>query len=151
MMHACILWSRYSNITEKWAVPSARGHAVGDEDAFLGTHTLANSGAMVVRILSVTVTNEGSVTTDHVVLAFLSSNHTYAATNKRLVNFERVSQLMPGETKTLDLELLSEQLALPDTAGALHIEPGDYELLVGDVTRPLRRRMTVSGDPAPLL
>jgi hypothetical protein len=62
-----------------------------------------------------------------------------------------VAQLMPGETKTLDLDLLSEQLALPNAAGNLHIEPGNYELLVGDVTRPLRKRMKVNGDSTPLL
>lgn len=140
----------YSNITEKWA-GNVGGNAADDEDAFLHTHTLANSGTTVVRTLSVSVTNEGGVTTDHVVLAFLSSNHTYAATNKRLVNFGRVAQLMPGETKTLDLDLLSEQLALPNAAGNLHIEPGNYELLVGDVTRPLRERMKVNGDSTPLL
>ena len=139
----------YSNISEMWASSEA---VAGHDDALpIQTSTLARSGSTVVGTFSVAVTNEGSVTTDHVVLAFLSSNHSYAATNKRLVNFGRVAQLKPGETKTLDLDLLSEQLAMPNAAGTLHIEPGQYELLVGDVTRPLRKGLTIGGDSAPLL
>lgn len=141
----------YSNISETWAADQEQQHHLDLEAAGLGlrAETLAAAGgSAVARTFSVTVKNEGTVVTDHVVLCFLASNHTYAFTNKKLVNFGRVASLQPGQSKTITLELLSEQLAIPDAAGAMHIYPGHYDVLAGDVNNPLTSSFTVHGGEA---
>jgi hypothetical protein len=101
----------YSNISECWT-ETAFGERV---DAA----ALARSGTTEALTASVTVKNTGSVTTDHTVLAFIKSSHDSAPVNKRLFGFDRTAALQPGESRTLSIPLLSEQLALPNKQGTL--------------------------------
>ena len=49
---------------------------------------------------------------------------------KALKAFQRIS-LKPGETKTVDLKIAYNQLALWNQANQWMVEPGDFEVMVG--------------------
>lgn len=132
----------YSNISETWT-DGTRDHKVITPE--LLAERLTSSGSAVVHTFSVKVENQGAVVTDHVVLCFLASNHTRAFTNKKLVNFERIALLEPGQSRTITLDLLSEQIALPDATGALNVYPGAYDIRVGAVTNPLTASFVLQG------
>lgn len=133
----------YSNISEMWADPKPDLERTA---LALRTERIAESASAIVRTFSVTVKNEGSIVTDHVVLCFLGSNHTHAFTNKKLVNFGRVASLKPGQSQTLHLELLSEQIAIPSETGTMMILPGVYDVIAGDVRFPLTTSFEIGGD-----
>lgn len=77
-------------------------------------------------IASVTVTNTGKVAGKEAVLWYLSDlEATYTQPVKRLIGFEK-TELEPGESKTLSLELSDEKLAFVTDDGELILEPGEF-------------------------
>ncbi len=133
----------YSNISETWTDRTRHHQNLTTRE--LRTDSLTRSRVTVVHKFSVAVENQGTVVTDHVVLCFLASNHTRAFANKKLVNFGRMASLQPGERRTIELELLSEQVALPDASGVMHVYPGAYSVLLGDVAEPLTASFVLQG------
>jgi beta-glucosidase len=53
---------------------------------------------------------------------------------KELKGFERIT-LAPGETKTVSLEIAPEHLAFYDIDMKYVVEPGDFEIMVGNSSR----------------
>jgi beta-glucosidase len=51
-----------------------------------------------------------------------------------LKGFERIS-LEPGETKTVEIEITRESLAFYDINMKYAVEPGDFEIMVGNSSR----------------
>ena len=61
----------------------------------------------------------------------LSSEHADAATNEKLVAFEKTPVLRPRESTTVRLEVTKERLALIDALGDERIAAGEYRLRLG--------------------
>eukprot|EP00301_Raphidiophrys_heterophryoidea_P027560 c9709_g2_i1.p1 GENE.c9709_g2_i1~~c9709_g2_i1.p1 ORF type:complete len:924 (+),score=247.23 c9709_g2_i1:172-2943(+) len=80
---------------------------------------------------SVRVTNTGLVTSDCVVLGFVSSNQTDAPANKELFDFARVSALAPGQSQDVFFSISPEVLALVNREGVEYIAPGTYRVSFG--------------------
>ena len=76
------------------------------------------------------VTNTGSVTSDTVVLGWLTSNATDAPLVE-LIAFGRVTTLQPGKTATVNMTLPPQVLALVDEEGTSSVRAGDYQLRIG--------------------
>jgi len=99
---------------------------------------------------TVNVTNTGKVTSDVVVLAFVSSNSTIPGVSppiKELFDYARVSLLIPGQTVTLIFGLSYRVLNHYDDEGHSWLLPGDYKLAVNneeDTTAIIR----LKGEPA---
>lgn len=84
-----------------------------------------------VRI-SLDVANTGRRAGDEVILAYVNDVISSVTTPvKELKAFERVS-LKPGESKTVELTIAFDQLALYNRQMKRVVEPGEFELAVGD-------------------
>ena len=93
--------------------------------------------------VTVDVTNTGEVAGKESVLLF--SSDLYASSTpdvKRLRAFEKV-ELMPGETKTVELELTAKDLAFVNYHGKWTLEEGDFVLSVGNQSKQIRCTETV--------
>ena len=83
--------------------------------------------------VTVDVTNTGARAGDEVVLAFVHDVVSSTTTPvKSLQAFRRIS-LAPGEKKTVELSIAYDQLALFNAEMKRVVEPGEFELLVGDL------------------
>ena len=83
--------------------------------------------------LTVNVTNTGSVVSDAVVLAFVSSNATVAAVSpplKELFDYTRVHSLGPGQSQVVVFGLSYRVLSAVDADGHAWLVPGRYQLRV---------------------
>jgi hypothetical protein len=80
---------------------------------------------------SVRVTNTGPTASAVSVVALLSSEHADAATNEKLVAFEKTPLLRPKESTVVRLEVAKERLALIDALGDERIAAGEYRLRLG--------------------
>jgi beta-glucosidase len=79
--------------------------------------------------LALDVVNEGSLRTDHVVLAFIRDAVSSVTTPERkLCAFLRVRALEPGERRRVSLTVEPEGMALVDATGRRVIEPGSFDL-----------------------
>ena len=82
-------------------------------------------------VATVDVTNAGDVAGDEVVQVYM---HDLVASVirpvKQLIAFTRVS-LLPGETKTVSIQLKEKDFSLVNMAGQRVVEPGEFDLLVG--------------------
>ena len=85
--------------------------------------------------VSVNITNTGKVAGDEVVQMYIRDD--YASVGrylKMLKGFERIS-LKPGETKTVEFELNSENLAVLNQDMKKVVEPGTFTISVGSSSR----------------
>ncbi len=83
--------------------------------------------------VTVDVKNTGARAGDEVVLAFVHDVVSSTTTPvKSLQAFKRIS-LAPGEKKTVELSIAFDQLALFNAEMKRVVEPGEFELLVGDL------------------
>jgi beta-glucosidase len=83
--------------------------------------------------VKVDVTNSGTRSGDEVVLVFTHDVlGTVTTPVRELKGFTRVS-LIPGETKTVEMNIAYDQLALINQAMQRVVEPGDFEVFVGDL------------------
>jgi len=53
---------------------------------------------------------------------------------KELKGFKRIN-LQPGETKTIELNISPEHLAFTDINKNFTVEPGDFEIMIGNSSR----------------
>lgn len=83
----------------------------------------------------VDVTNTGSKAGDEVVQMYIRDKvSSVTRPVKELKGFQRVT-LAPGETKTVSLEIAPEHLAFYDIDMNYVVEPGEFEILVGNSSR----------------
>ena len=95
-------------------------------------------------VLSVEVTNTGGCAGAEVVQAFVNDRVSSVSTPVRaLAAFERVD-LAPGETRTVELRIAAGALALCNAEMKWGVEPGEFEVMVGDRSVVL----TVTGEEA---
>jgi len=93
----------------------------------------------------ITVTNTGSVTSDVVVLGFLSSNHSDAPI-KELFGYARVSKLGPNASQTVYFNVPPTVLSLVDAKGNEEIHPGLYKVTIGDSLQTVEGTLLVEGE-----
>jgi hypothetical protein len=100
-----------------------------------GPQSKLTTGDIVAGIEPLTyfvrVTNTGPTASAVSVVALLSSEHADAATNEKLVAFEKTPVLRPRESTTVRLEVTKERLALIDALGDERIAAGEYRLRLG--------------------
>lgn len=101
---------------------------------------------------AVQVTNTGNVTSDCVVLAFLSPAAPSVASDplQSLFDFARLPALAPGETRTYLFTLPHSALTALDSAGRAWMHPREYTLAFGDTVRPARATLSLVGPATPL-
>jgi beta-glucosidase len=81
------------------------------------------------------VTNVGSRTGDEVVQMYIRDKvSSVTRPVKELKGFQRIT-LAPGETKTISLEIAPEHLAFYDIDMEYTVEPGEFEIMVGNSSR----------------
>jgi hypothetical protein len=83
----------------------------------------------------VDVTSTGSRAGDEIVQMYIGDKASSVPRPvKELKGFERVT-LAPGETKTIALAITPDRLAFHDIDKAYVVEPGEFELMVGNSSR----------------
>ncbi|ETS75423.1 hypothetical protein PFICI_12367 [Pestalotiopsis fici W106-1] len=96
--------------------------------------------------LTINVSNQGTVTSDYVALAFLAGAHgPEPRPIKRLASYTRVRDIAPDQTASATLGLTLGNLARVNTAGDSVLYPGDYELLL-DVPMQASMSFQLVGD-----
>jgi beta-glucosidase len=94
--------------------------------------TIGKNESTVVRV---DVTNTGPRAGDEVVQMYIRDKvSSVTRPVKELKGFERIT-LAPGETKTVSLEIAPEHLAFYDIDMKYVVEPGDFEIMVGNSSR----------------
>jgi beta-glucosidase len=84
--------------------------------------------------VQVTVTNTGTRAGDEVILVYLRDLYSSVTTPvKQLVAFKRI-HLEPGKEQTVSLAIQADQLALYNLDMQRVIEPGEFEVYVGDTS-----------------
>ena len=81
-------------------------------------------------VVSVEVSNTGTVAGDEVVQLYLTHTGVAGAALRELQGFKHV-HLDPGQMKTVTFELTNRQLSIVDEAGSRRIMPGTVEVWVG--------------------
>jgi beta-glucosidase len=86
-------------------------------------------------VVRVDVTNTGPRAGDEVVQMYIRDKvSSVTRPVKELKGFERIA-LAPGETKTVSLEIAPEHLAFYDIDMRYVVEPGEFEIMVGNSSR----------------
>jgi beta-glucosidase len=88
--------------------------------------------------ISLDVKNTGAIKGDEVVQLYI--NDVISSTSrpvKELKGYEKIS-LEPGETKTVKLKLLPEELSLLDRDMNFVVEPGTFEVMVGSSSKNIK-------------
>ena len=81
------------------------------------------------------VTNIGRVSGDEVVQMYIRDRvSSVTRPVKELKGFQRIT-LTPGETRTVTLDIMPEHLAFYDIAMNYVVEPGEFEIMVGNSSR----------------
>lgn len=100
--------------------------------------------------VNVTAVNSGNVTSDFVVLAFISGEYgPQPYPIKQLVAYDRLFDISPGSTGSTSLDLTLGSLARHDESGNLVLYPGTYSLLL-DVPTQTTWEFSLTGDEATL-
>jgi beta-glucosidase len=95
----------------------------------LSATTIPGTGSLKV---SADITNTGSVAGDDVVQLYIHENYTSILQPvRRLEGFQRVT-LAPGQAKTVTFTLGPQQLGFYNGQGQFTVEPGPFDLWVGD-------------------
>ncbi len=83
----------------------------------------------------VDVTNTGKVAGDEVVQMYIRDKvSSVTRPVKELKGFQRIT-LEPGQTKTVSLEIAAEHLAFHDVRMKYVVEPGEFEIMIGNSSR----------------
>jgi beta-glucosidase len=127
--------SRYADLTQEPLFPFGHGLSFTQyQYSHLQCHprTLARGQAVAV---AVEVENTGRCAGDEIVQVYVSDVVTSATwVNKALKSFARV-HLVPGERKTVRVELPWEAFEIVNAEGCRVVEPGEFEILVGPSSR----------------
>jgi beta-glucosidase len=93
---------------------------------------IRKNGSTKVRV---DVTNTGKFTGDEIVQLYIRDKvSSVTRPVKELKGFKRVS-LKPKETKTVTLEITPEQLAFHNIDMKYVVEPGEFEIMIGNSSR----------------
>ena len=85
--------------------------------------------------VSVDIENTGSIKGEEVIQMYIRDVvSSVTRPVKELKGFKKVS-LKPGETKTVSLDILPEHLAFTDINKKYVVEPGEFEIMVGNSSR----------------
>ena len=85
--------------------------------------------------VSVSVKNIGNLSGKEAVLLYVNDVISSVSTPvKSLRGFHKI-QLQPGEAKTISFELSFEDLALYDACMTKRVEPGEFEVMIGDICK----------------
>lgn len=126
---------RYADLTQEPLFPFGHGLSYTSyqySNLQLATPTLAHGQAAA---LSVDVENTGQRAGDEIVQVYISDIVTSATwVNKALKGFARV-HLLPGEKKTVQLELPWNSFQIVGMDGRNVVEAGEFEILVGPSSR----------------
>lgn len=88
--------------------------------------------------LSVTVRNTGGRAGQETVLLYTRQHYaTVTPSMRRLREFQKV-QLQPGEARTLTFRLSTDDLRFVDRDGRTVLEPGEFDVIVGGLTKTFR-------------
>jgi len=83
----------------------------------------------------VDITNTGKVQGDEIVQLYIRDVFSSVTRPiKELKGFKRIN-LQPGETKTVELNIYPEHLAFTDIDKNFTVEPGDFEIMIGNSSR----------------
>ena len=96
-----------------------------------GVYDLIRKDDRIIKV-EVTVTNTGECTSDEVVQVYVKAPKGNAKRPlKRLIGFERLENIAPGEARKAELTIPVRELAFYDMGReALVVEGGDYEIMV---------------------
>jgi beta-D-xylosidase 4 len=100
--------------------------------------------------IPVNITNKGSVSSDFVILGFLTGS--FGPTPyplKSLVAYTRLHNITAGSTQTGTLSLTLGSLARADETGDMVLYPGEYSLVI-DTDRKAMWNFTLTGETATL-
>jgi beta-glucosidase len=114
------------------------------ENLRLDKKTIKKSGSVRVKV---DVTNTGKISGDEIVQLYIRDKvSSVTRPVKELRGFKRIS-LDPKETKTVTLEITPEELAFHNLDMKYVVEPGEFEIMVGNSSRDedlLRTTLVVS-------
>ncbi len=95
--------------------------------------------------VSVEVTNSGKRESSEVVQLYLADLYgSVSRPNKQLKGFEKIS-LKPGETKTVGFKINKDHLSFIGLDNKRIVEPGEFEIMVGDLKEKFVLKETASG------
>jgi len=139
----------YTNFTASF--PDSVSCLTYSIDSLVGSNsTAAYKDLIPFQTFSIKVTNTGTVTSDYVVLGFLSG--TFGPTPypiKSLVAYTRLHNITAGASQTGLLSLSLGSLARADDNGDVVLYPGDYSLVI-DTDAKAVLNFTLTGDPTAL-
>ena len=126
-------------------VDTATLAAAFDYSATIAGETTASLPAELFH--TVEVINNGTITGDCVVLAFVTATEDSNADTpiKKLFGFGRLAAMKPGESRTVSFASGPAALANADEDGAMVLSSGSYGVEVGDVLAPAKRMVVLSG------
>jgi beta-glucosidase len=102
----------------------------GYSDLRLGSPAVDPSGSQTV---DVTVTNTGDRAGQHAVLLFVRQHYASLTPSvRRLRGFDKV-ELAPGASRTVRFNLTGDDLSFVGRDGARLLEPGHFDVMVGDL------------------
>ena len=111
-----------------------------------------NQSNTTIPLPRVLVHNNGSMTSDCVVLGFVEAmerRNGMRDPSHALFDFARLHSLNPGESRTHQLSLYVEALASYTRDGDAWLFPGAYSVTLGDVVSPARLSLVLHGKAAP--
>ncbi len=99
-------------------------------DLRLGSATVGSTDGQTVQI---TVTNTGDRAGQHTVLLFIRQHYASLTPSvRRLRGFDKVD-LEPGASQTVSFALTSDHLGFVGRDGSVLLEPGPFDVMVGDL------------------
>lgn len=135
----------YTNFTLDWAKDPEQTEF--DIQELVGTSNSTSLDLLEFKTFEVDVSNEGSTSSDFVVLAFVKTTNAGPEPypNKSLVSYERVFDVAGGSSETASLTVTLGSLARADENGDLVLFPGDYTLVL-DVPEQLTFEFELTGE-----
>lgn len=120
----------------------AFGHGLSyTEFDYSGLAVEQKADSVIVRI---NVSNIGKRTGKAVPQLYVRDVASSVATPvKQLKAFKKI-ELKPGETKSVDLSFHKNELRFTDNSGKRHLEPGDFEIMVGAASDNIAAKSTIT-------
>ena len=142
----------YTNFTEKSVQnQTASGGASADIGTIVSQPHPAYEFVSQVPIVNFTasVANTGSIQSDYSAMVFASTANAGPAPypNKWLVGFDRLANIAPAQSQTLNIAIPLGAMARSDESGSSVLYPGDYKLALNN-DESVTMTVTLTGDAA---
>jgi beta-D-xylosidase 4 len=139
----------YTNFTASFS--SAPINPTYSISSLLSAHSSASYKDLTpFQTIPVKITNMGTVSSDYVVLGFLSGSFgPLPYPNKSLVAYTRLHNILAGSSQTGNLNLTLGSLARADDEGDMVLYPGNYSLVI-DTDTKATWNFTLTGSAAAL-